>query len=463
MDTGEAVSLVQESRLLLKTAWEAIRDTKLVGQFLPPSVDAFSQFRLLQKQRRRVFADVAARLPRYRDGLNTFRHSSLLAQSDWILSSPILLIPPKDDLSDDGGQFVTTYGEESADRYLIGDHQTPEVASRIRQLLPPVDGKPAETLSQAILAIEKPNLQRFQSRPSYSLTRFSLDPAAGAKLWFRKAYYFDYINCGELLALELIREFRFVGDSDKLRILDPDPTSAVTHDVYKALDDRLKLRSLLGDWFVTRRRPSLAGVNMLTVFLDPESGLATFPMMKRSTLAGSAAGTVHVIPAGEFQPTSDARPDWEKHCTLWQTILRETAEELLNHPEAESHSKQMEELAILEPIVSMLRMIRNGQWKAYFLGIGLDPLTLKPEILVVSVINLREFRSSFSAYLPDGRLPREDSEGDIHRTGGGWGSPLTAKNLRIYRDDPDALPAASGCIELFLRVAPSILGHAFPE
>lgn len=463
MDTGDVGSIVQESRFLLKTAWEAIRDTKLVAQFLPPSVDAFSQFRALQKQRRRMFADVAARLPRYRDGISTFCYAPLLAQSSWILQSPIQLTPPKDDLSDDGSQFITTYGEETADHYLIGDYQTPEVANRIRQLLPAIDGSAAGTLSQAIQAIEKPNPQHFQSRPSYSLTRFSLDPSHGAKLWFRKAYYFDYINCGELLALELIRELHFISDADKLRIMDPDPTSAATQDLYKALDSRLKLRAMLGDWFVTRRRPSLAGVNMLTIFRDPESGLATFPMMKRSTLAGSAAGTVHVIPAGEFQPTSDALPDWEKHCTLWQTILRETAEEILNHPEAESHAKQMEELALLEPISSMLRLIRSGKWKTYFMGIGLDPLTLKPEILVVSVIDAQAFRSAFTEYLPEGRLPREDSEGDIHRAGSGWGSPLTAKNLRTYRDDPNALPAASGCIELFLRTAPLILGSALPD
>jgi hypothetical protein len=410
-----------------------------------------------------MFANIAARLPRYSHTIIEFQNAPLLANHSWIPHVPVRLMAPKDDLSDDDNQFITTYIDESANRYLIGDYQASEVTNRIKQLLPSAKGSAYTSLSKAIIALESPDPERFKSRPSYSLSNVFHDNKNGIKLSFRKAYYFDYIDCGELLALELIREFRFVGEADRLRILRANPTSAVTRDLFRKLDKRLKLRSLLGEWCDVGRRPSVAGVNMLTVFQDRDTGEATFPMMKRSSLIGSAAGTVHVIPAGEFQPTSDAPPDWFLHCTLWQTILRETAEELLNHPEAESHSMQMEELAKTEPVASMLKMIRNGKWKTYFLGLGLDPLTLKPEILVSSVIDLHDFRVAFKDYLPKGELPREDSEGDIHRTGSGWGACLSLKNLCIYRDDPNALPAASGCIELFVRSAPTILGHALPD
>jgi hypothetical protein len=455
MELGDYASLVE----VVKKAWTAVRETKTVSRYLSPTEAAFKEMRTLQKTRRRLFADVAGRLPQYSADTKPLRYASLLAEQTWIPSTPIQLAPPQQDLSDDSAQFVTTFGDEPSEGYLIGDHQSEEVLDRIRLLLPSEQAVRSPSLSRTIQSIERPNPERFQSRPSYSLSGVSRDTEGRLRLSFRKAYYFDYIDCGELLALEVIREFRDLAQSDRALLLNEDPTSVAIDDLLLRLQGRLKLRTLLGDWRMVRRRPSLAGVNMLTVFLDKASGEATFPMMQRSALAGTAGGTVHVIPAGEFQPTSSALADWSKHCTLWQTILRETAEEVLLHPEAESHSKQMEELALAEPISSMLSLIRTGQWRTYFLGIGLDALTLKPEILVASVIDRQAFQSAFATYLPNGSLPGKDSEGDIDRTGTGWGTRLTAENLRLYRDNPLALPAASGCIELFARSASGILGR----
>ena len=59
-------------------------------------------------------------------------------------------------------------------------------------------------------------------------------------------------------------------------------------------------------------------------------------MMQRSATLGSAMGALHVIPAGEFQPTTAGTPAFVAHCTLWQTILREFAEEILLDKEAKS-------------------------------------------------------------------------------------------------------------------------------
>jgi hypothetical protein len=446
----------------LEKIWKAIRQNRQVGKFLSPSIEVFSDLRKLQRTRRRSYSDIAARLPRYRKGTLAFQHASLLAELSWVPANPIQIATPKDDLADDDQTFITTFGEKSEKSFLSGDHQEPEVSSRIRKLLPSLSGMGPVSLSKAILQIERPDEERFQSRPCYSLTNVSSDSQTRVSLSFRKAYYFDYIDCGELLALELIREFYFFGDSDKGEMFKAVARNATTCRLDSTLDKKLKLRSLLGDWRLLARRPSVAGVNVLTVFVDEKSNSATFPMMSRASTVGSAGGAFHVIPAGEFQPTSDASTDWEKHCTLWQTILRETAEEILLVPEAETHSKQMEELAKIEPIASMLSLVRANEWKAYYLGIGVDALTLKPEILVVSIINQQRFSVAFKKYLPDGKLPKKDSEGDVHRTGGGWGSLLTANNLRTYRDDPAALPAASGCIELFLRSARSLLGRELP-
>jgi hypothetical protein len=191
-------------------------------------------------------------------------------------------------------------------------------------------------------------------------------------------------------------------------------------------------------------------VNVLTIFVDRKSGAATFPMMHRSR-TGSAAGTFHVVPAGEFQPTNNSPVAWRDHCTLWQTVLREFSEELLLDDEAKSGGLDMRALAAREQMVPLVQLIRSGDWKTYFLGMGLDPLTLKPELLLVSIIDLQHFVDAVSLPAPGRRLPEKNSEGDIRGGPQGWGEELTASNLSRYRDDPIMLPAASGCIELFQR------------
>lgn len=426
---------------LAHIAWKSTR-TESEPESAPRirSEQEFRFLRKLQRQNRRHFALLAYSLPRHAAGRAWFNKAPLLCQDEWIPKEPILLGVPDEDLRDDTKQLVTTGPLRSSAAALNRLRDSDLFVEASRALLPR-PGKLADdynSLSEAILALENPDREKFVSNPSYSLSKIS--GKAPLKLLFERAEYFDYINCGELLALETIRQ----------AVRTPEHQGGDQQRYLASFDRRLPLRDSVGEWNAVSFRPSLAGVNVLTIFVDRNKGVATFPMMHRSH-TGSAAGTFHVVPAGEFQPTNNSPAAWRDHCTLWQTVLREFSEELLLDDEAKSGGLDMRALAARERMVPLVQLMRSGDWKTYFLGMGLDPLTLKPELLLVSIIDLWRFIEAVSLPPPGRRLPEKNSEGEIRTGPHGWGEVLSASNLSRYRDDPITLPAASGCIELLQR------------
>lgn len=411
-----------------------------------PTSQEFLAARKEQKSCRGRFSEIARGLPRYAQVQRRFAHAPLICHDSWIPKTPIALGTPDTRLEDDTRQLITTFAESGAAEALNAS-ESPWYADQALRLLP----QPVETggsfgcLIEAIRSIEKPPWTEKGSRPSYSLA--SIDSSNGLRLTFREAGYFDYINCGELLAYELVLQWCRLKQQG-LPILD---------DLASLLDERLLLRARAGDWTDVGQRPSIAGVNMLTIFVDRRRATASFPMMARLSNLGSAMGALHVIPAGEFQPTTEGAPAFKAHCTLWQTILREFAEEILLDAEAKSHGLDMLQLADRPTIRPMLELIRGGHWKAHFLGLALDPLTLKPEIMIVSCIDKAHFHNAFGGLLKDHELPIENDEGRLLRGPAGWGELLSKSKLEGYRDDVKTLPAGRGCIELFLEHSEQLL------
>ena len=335
---------------LVRSGWDAALAAKGHWQ-RPVSEEQYRYFRAAQKRERRHYAILAHRLSMNSPGRGVFMHAPLLAEPSWLVKNPIPLPPPPESLVDDGDRFVTTYAKETDRKLLSGPHQPVSVTSRKQAILPALSDQRAyrPELHRVIEALEQPPAHLFINRPSYALSRVR----AGDKfeMFFDKAHYFDYIDCGELLAYELVRESALLEDRggtlDDLNFL-------------KKVESRLALRRSLGNWTEIQLRPSLAGVNILTIFVDRERKTATFPMMQRSAKTGSASSTVHVIPAGEFQPTKETDTSWDNHCTLWQTALREFAEEILLDDEAKSHGQEMTALARRPQIALQLQLIRSG-------------------------------------------------------------------------------------------------------
>lgn len=432
-----------ETYQVIRAGWNALSG----GQRLEarPSREEFSYIRDLQKKHRRHFAEIACRLPQYESSHPFFEHAPLLCDKGWIPAEPILLAKPGPELEDDSDQLVTTFTLPRSNGHGYNRHGRDRAfCAQTRALLPFQGAEPFNSFHNAIKELERPTEALFVSRPSYSLAKISATSGDGFRekhtLEFTESEYFDYIDCGEMLAYELILNLlRFEGHGAQS---------------FERLEKALPLRGLAGYWWAPLARPSVAGVNMLTVFLD-DDGAGSFPMLSRSKELGSAMGTLHVIPAGEFQPTTDSPPAFTKHCTLWQTILREFAEEVLRDYEAKSNDVDMQELARMERIAPVVKLIREGgdAWRTYYLGVALDPLTLKPEILTLSLIERTPLLEVIGDFLPSRKLPKMNSEGKFLRGPNGWGELLTMENLTKYRDHHKTLPAGSGCIELFLRHA----------
>lgn len=405
-------------------------------------VTSFKGARNLQRSQRGELSELAFKLPRYAEGTRAFKECPLLAHETWILKDLVPLAKPRENLQDDTDQFITTYAR-SAVSHEPWSSTSREFLDAVSQFLPnrPEGEAPFTSLADAIKEIEKPPSDLFVSRPSYTLKNVSLAESERISLEFGKGSYFDYINCGEMLALELSYH---CGNHPLEKIHATD------------LEKRLSLRHLAGEWHSIERRPSIAGVNCLTVFKDAETKKAYFPLLRRSPRVASAVNTHHVVPAGEFQPMSPSLPDFVGNCTLWQTLLREFAEEILRQPEAKHDEISMMQLAGLGAIRCCLDLIESGCWKTYFLGIGLDPLTLKPELLLVSIVDRGMFIDYLKQHLRNEMgtscLHQANHEGTLELGNHPFmGHQVTASTIELYMRSSGTLPAGRGCLELFER------------
>lgn len=411
---------------------------------------AFKSFRQVARENRRRLSEIALRLPDYSTGRQVFEVAPLLARPSWICEAPLRLSPPGADLQDDDDRFVTTFVSQREGELAMPTNRLHDTgySDVVRRTFAKIDlAFPANpSLHAAIKKIEVPPENFFVSRPSYSLMDVETTRAAGAneqvRLKFGRAAYFDHIDTGELMVFELAMALALdesIRETPQLQARLP------------TLMSELPVRSFLGGWDQLASRPSLAGVNMACIFVDHHNGNAFVPLLRRRKCLGTAAEIQHVIPAGEFQPTTGTDDAFKNHCTLWQTLLREFAEEILGDEEAESDRQDMRQLALRESISACLDLVRTGKWQTYYLGTALDPATLKPEVLLCSVIDLRWLRSKLPHRFPKGELPIENQEGTLDLGQSGWGRPLSEARLLEDARSDKVLPAGAGCLELIRR------------
>jgi hypothetical protein len=186
------------------------------------------------------------------------------------------------------------------------------------------------------------------------------------------AFYFDYLNTCEILGAELAR-----------RLIEGEEISP---------DSDLPLRGRPQDAFDFSRRAAYPGVNCLTILLgygDKEVEPADWVLLhKRDETQLQAQNTLHVVPAGGHQ--GFAKGSLAADTALWRTLAREFAEELFNE---ESVSRQSENWADfnrhpgVQKIVGCFFEGPEPAARVYLHGFGLDPVTLKPEVLCTMVID----------------------------------------------------------------------------
>lgn len=207
--------------------------------------------------------------------------------------------------------------------------------------------------------------------PTFRVTNFYMKDGL-PNFTFGRGRYFSYINTCEVLAAEFA--------------MNPEKLTPASH----------PRRGEPSSIFDFSWRSAFPGVNCLLVVKNFQGHLDRpvthmFALHKRGQTTAEAQNTVHVVPAGGHQPLG---PDWGAHnndpeMRIWRTAVREFIEELFNKDEAQKMKNSS--LGFFdEPGVKDIYsrfFTKNCGASVYYLGMGFDPLTTKPEILVAIVID----------------------------------------------------------------------------
>jgi hypothetical protein len=437
--------------VIASAAWTAIqnfrkeeqaRASRSSRQAAAASHREFQHVRTLLKNNRKSLAIVAADFPEYRSWLKLGAHIPLLCKDSWIPSTPIALQPPGEGLSDDSDRFRTVLIDEASEDYIAGKDGCRDPVKETRTFMPEnKDGTFMVDYVDAIESVEGEKPGAWTNGPSYRFMGADIEDGC-LTLRFMPGKYFDYQRSCEVLCYEIA----YFAWSERY-----------TRDELRRC---ARLRDATGEWSDFSKKHSVAGINNLMLIRSNND--VRFLMMQRGigqpvggedkaeSKAGavaSAMGAIHVIPAGEFQPSARTPVPMRDECTVYLTLLREFAEELLNMPEAKTQGYSAIDFERKRPFDQMLAAARalRPTWQTYFLGVAVDPLSLKTEIMTATVIE----KAMFDAIL-GGPIPAANSEGAIHAYAEG-GIELTDRNLNLYITDEATLPAAMGCLELVKR------------
>lgn len=291
-----------------------------------------------------------------------------------------------------------------------------------RQLLPRLrSGRPIERYSDAIAEYCPPSL--WFNGLSFALQAVTLHDTAPS-IQVGTLRYFEGIDTSEALAHELA--------------LKPNG---------KSMDD-FPLRGEIRNPLDFSRFRSLAAVSALTLRL--KDGGATFYLHERDpTKVAMAGGHFHLTPSGVYQPTSSDPITVIRDSSPILTLCREYAEEYLGVEEARGSAGASLSYTEDEPYKSILQALHLEEGTGcgcWMMGIGVDPLTLAPEIICVVAIDHERFDSLFVDML------MQDSEGWFRgakmRAGRLVGYDFTRSSIEHLSDSGRLSPVAAAALEI---------------
>jgi hypothetical protein len=125
-----------------------------------------------------------------------------------------------------------------------------------------------------------------------------------------------------------------------------------------------------------------------------------------------------------FQPSHDAPWNWRNDFSLWRGMVRELAEELLGAPEDYRSDAAPIDYERWPLHATLSRARRAGSLRVFWLGLGIDPLTLSCDMLTVAVFDAALFDVTFAG------LVAANDEGRIVTEPGATG-PATGAAFRL--------------------------------
>jgi hypothetical protein len=281
------------------------------------------------------------------------------------------------------------------------------------------DGTRFPGYADALGALSPPAL--LENRACYRLTDADVSPGS-AHLRFGEGRYFEGLDVGEAVAHEYAAAALARAAAGEPG--GPPPLAS------------LPLRSRIGDPTGLRRRPVMTAICTLVLRADRASGQARMILHWRDPdRVASNGGLYQVAPVGVFQPSHDAPWNWRNDFSLWHGIVRELAEELLGAPE-DYHSDAAPIDYERWPLHATLTQARRaGALRVFWLGLGIDPLTLSCDMLTVAVFDAGLFDATFAGLVAvndEGRIVTEPGA-----TGPATGAAFRPEEIeRFTRHEP---------------------------
>ena len=379
-------------------------------------VDAWRKVRMALNHRRPQLTKAAVSL---HGGVERIAGTPLITSPGWMPAEPT-----------DLGALKLAWTDESVPRAITGGEAESE---HCRPLMP--HGGRYPKYCHAIRDLDPPSL--FENRISYRLLDLACDRNHQEQT-YGYTTYFDMVDVCEAVAHEIAEAWlRCNGDAARIKM------------------SELPFRGLIGDPFDLSCRPVLPSTDTLTIRHDTGAGQSSLLLHRRnSDNVALAGGMTHIIPAGVFQPSGIAPWSIRADFDIWHNILRELSEEFLGNPEHNGSASGPIDYDAEEPFARLNKARRDGQIRVWYLGVGLDPLTLAGEILTVLVIDAEVFDQVFSDVVT------WNNEGDIvFGADGSIGVPWRRDAVyRLLAAEPLA-PAAQACVELAWHHQDLLLGQ----
>jgi hypothetical protein len=250
------------------------------------------------------------------------------------------------------------------------------------------DGNRFASYADALEALSRPTL--FEDRACYRILDVDITSAT-ADLEFSDGAYFDTVNVCEAVAHEYAAAVLVAAG------LDAPPAAP-----------QLPLRSLVDDPTDLRRRPVIPAISTLILRLGRHAEDVDMLLHWRDPArVASGGGLYQVAPVGVFQPSNDAPWNRANDFSLWRAITREMSEELLGTDENYHSDVQPIDYQRWPFYASLDAARQAGTLRLYWLGLGIDPLTLVADMLTVAVFDASLFDRTFT------RLVTTNDEGHL--------------------------------------------------
>ncbi|WP_232792077.1 MULTISPECIES: hypothetical protein [Amycolatopsis] len=275
--------------------------------------------------------------------------------------------------------------------------------------------------SRAVRDLVRPRL--LENRLSYRLLGLRTDD--GLELTFGTTSFFEVFDVKQALAHEFKAAWLASGRAA------PDW-------------DALPLRAALGDPFDPQQLLMSPGISTLTVRRDRSGDEHRFVLHERDGgKVADGGGLCHVMPAGEFQPSSVDPADMRNDFSLWRNIMREFSEEFLGNPEHDGSRSGPIDYAQEEPFRSFDRARVEGGLRLWHYGLAMEPLELGAVQMTVAVADDVVFDQLFAG------LVDANDEGRVVGHSGRTDMPFHAE--AIDRLDPRLSASALTVLRLAWR------------